>query len=78
MELCFKFLWEPCAMFFFYFEQVKNGPRVILWLVKENKMKQMNLWMIVSLPFIMINRGSYMRAHVLLNSLNKLGKRDKM
>ena len=24
-----------------------------------------------------INRGSYMRAHVLLNLLNKLGKRDK-
>ena len=26
----------------------------------------------------MINRGSYMSAHVLLNLLNKLGKRDKM
>ena len=25
-----------------------------------------------------INRGSYMGAHVLLNLLNKLGKRDKM
>ena len=25
-----------------------------------------------------INRGSYMRAHVLLNLLNELGKRDKM
>ena len=25
-----------------------------------------------------INRGSYMSAHVLLNLLNKLGKRDKM
>ena len=24
------------------------------------------------------NRGSYMRAHVLLNLLNELGKRDKM
>ena len=24
------------------------------------------------------NRGSYMSAHVLLNLLNKLGKRDKM
>ena len=24
------------------------------------------------------NRGSYMSAHVLLNSLNELGKRDKM
>ena len=24
------------------------------------------------------NRGSYIRAHVLLNSLNELGKRDKM
>ena len=27
---------------------------------------------------IIINRGSYMSAHVLLNSLNELGKRDKM
>ena len=25
-----------------------------------------------------INRGSYMSAHVLLNLLNELGKRDKM
>ena len=25
-----------------------------------------------------LNRGSYMRFHVLLNLLNKLGKRDKM
>ena len=25
-----------------------------------------------------VNRGSYMSAHVLLNLLNKLGKRDKM
>ena len=25
-----------------------------------------------------VNRGSYMSAHVLLNSLNELGKRDKM
>ena len=25
-----------------------------------------------------INRGSYMRTHVLLNLLNELGKRDKM
>ena len=26
----------------------------------------------------MVNRGSYVRAHVLLNLLNELGKRDKM
>ena len=26
----------------------------------------------------LINRGSYMSAHVLLNFLNELGKRDKM
>ena len=26
----------------------------------------------------MVNRGSYMSAHVLLNLLNELGKRDKM
>ena len=26
----------------------------------------------------MLNRGSYMSAHVLLNLLNELGKRDKM
>ena len=25
-----------------------------------------------------LNRGSYISAHVLLNSLNELGKRDKM
>ena len=25
-----------------------------------------------------VNRGSYMSAHVLLNLLNELGKRDKM
>ena len=25
-----------------------------------------------------VNRGSYMSAHVLLNLLNKLGKKDKM
>ena len=30
------------------------------------------------LPEIRINRGSYMSAHVLLNLLNELGKRDKM
>ena len=28
--------------------------------------------------FLFLNRGSYMSAHVLLNLLNKLGKRDKM
>ena len=27
---------------------------------------------------LILNRGSYMRAHVLLNLLNELGKRDKM
>ena len=27
---------------------------------------------------ISLNRGSYMSAHVLLNLLNELGKRDKM
>ena len=27
---------------------------------------------------VSINRGSYMSAHVLLNSFNELGKRDKM
>ena len=27
---------------------------------------------------VILNRGSYMSAHVLLNLLNKLGKRDKM
>ena len=27
---------------------------------------------------VIINRGSYMSAHVLLNLLNKLSKRDKM
>ena len=27
---------------------------------------------------LMINRGSYMSAHVLLNLLNESGKRDKM
>ena len=32
---------------------------------------------LVSLQHI-INRGSYRSAHVLLNLLNKLGKRDKM
>ena len=26
----------------------------------------------------LLHRGSYMSAHVLLNELNKLGKRDKM
>ena len=29
-------------------------------------------------PGCVINRGSYMSAHVLLNLLNELGKRDKM
>ena len=29
-------------------------------------------------PLNMLNRGSYMSAHVLLNSLNELRKRDKM
>ena len=28
--------------------------------------------------FLFLNRGSYMRAHVLLNLLSKLGKRDKI
>ena len=28
--------------------------------------------------FIFLNRGSYMSAHVLLNLLNELRKRDKM
>ena len=31
-----------------------------------------------SILYIKINRGSYMSAHVLLNLLNELGKRDKM
>ena len=30
------------------------------------------------IKFPSINRGSYMSAHVLLNLLNELGKRDKM
>ena len=30
------------------------------------------------LKCVMVNRRSYMSAHVLLNLLNKLGKRDKM
>ena len=28
--------------------------------------------------FVLMYRGSYMSAHVLLNLLNELGKRDKM
>ena len=32
---------------------------------------------LVNLSYV-INRGSYMSAHVLLNLLNELGKRDKM
>ena len=33
----------------------------------------------ISFEFMMmIHRGSYMSAHVLLNLLNELGKRDKM
>ena len=31
-----------------------------------------------SFCFTMINRGSYMSAHVLMNLLNEVGKRDKM
>ena len=38
--------------------------------------------MLISEPknefFLMIYRGSYMSAHVLLNLLNELGKRDEM
>ena len=30
------------------------------------------------LSWYVLNRGSYMSAHVLLNLLNELGKRDKM
>ena len=30
------------------------------------------------LPLLQIYTGSYMSAHILLNLLNKLGKRDKM
>ena len=30
------------------------------------------------MTYVFINRGSYMSAHVLLNFLNELGKRDKM
>ena len=41
-----------------------------------------NLWKLIStidkVTLSMINRGSYMSAHVLLNLLNELGKRDKM
>ena len=33
---------------------------------------------IACLVFVALNRGSYMSAHVLLNLLNELGKRDKM
>ena len=33
---------------------------------------------IVVLGRLILNRGSYMSAHVLLNLLNELGKRDKM
>ena len=32
----------------------------------------------INLEFIFLYRGSYMSAHVLLNLLNELGKRDKM
>ena len=41
-------------------------------LLKKQKLKKRNV------IFIRINRGSYMSAHVLLNLLNELGKRDKM
>ena len=46
-----------------------------------------NLFIIISLfickhhvffSYLFLNRGSYMSAHVLLNLLNELGKRDKM
>ena len=41
-------------------------------LLKKQKLKKRNV------IFIRINRGSYISAHVLLNLLNELGKRDKM
>ena len=37
-----------------------------------------HLLQVYSLNVVTINRGSYMSAHVLLNLLNELGKRDKM
>ena len=42
---------------------------VVLHFILSSKTKQ---WQSV------VNRGSYMSAHVLLNLLNELGKRDKM
>ena len=39
------------------------------------RMKTDNL---ITTRALIINRGSYMSAHVLLNLLNELGKRDKM
>ena len=39
---------------------------------------QFTYCVLYSIPNLPINRGSYMSAHVLLNLLNELGKRNKM
>ena len=44
----------------------------MLWVLKRNHIKEM-----VLIALYILNRGSYMSAHVLLNLLNELGKEIK-
>ena len=44
----------------------------------QNFMNLVKLFSTMMSSSSLIDRGSYMSAHVLLNLLNKLGKRDKM
>ena len=46
--------------------------------IKKLELNNQNLELMRTLDYILVYRGSYMSAHVLLNLLNKLGKSDKM
>ena len=63
VDLC-KFLNELRSLAHVRISFLSNIPRINLT-SSSNKMQ-------------ILNRGSYMSAHVLLNLLNELGKRDKM
>ena len=54
------------------------GKSVDNWVSTICKVSRLQMKSLADMEFVFVlNRGSYMSAHVLLNLLNELGKRDK-
>ena len=60
-------------------EMVHMSNHNMFWFSNKGDKSEINyIYIYWALFYIKINRGPYMGAHVLLNLLNELGKRDKM